>query len=946
MADYKIPNPSTLQDQQYVSLRGPDGVTTGYQYDAETRTMFGQASSIVIPSFHGQTHVNEDPVPEATQTTKGLMSRDDKAKLDSLAQMRLGVLGFVGSGMPDDGGWLSGDVILSAGSEFITLEKIGNVVRFTVESPIPLNCGCEECAQIFWIQDESDTASIRPPSCAGKLPGINSYGELKAYLLPENTIIDPSNPTPTLNKKSNYPAFIFKRYENSTTTGLGELHVILERNSNLTTRTGWSMTPNSTGTVETVWYTGVDDDGNQIKFEFDPSTTAEMMGQLLYKGHSLTRRMGVVTDYTTSILSDNQYKVKFWDIDNESVIGDEFIATNVWKYNNPGNSSVALDNPQSMVLDATVDLLPVGTLVQLWEFQIGEIGTERLIRRYFNKEPMVNAATLWTWSGGIRFGDLLTEREEVSPGAASEKYAEEINVSDVRLFERTIWGITVFEDRLILSDDGEATGGTETEQTLRSDSVLEIMGEDPLSPCPNTIIKATLASTCVSGLAFIVNQWVNYTLKFTTGPLAGQEFLILQNAATQLTINGDATDADVGDVFEIFTENKTGEPSGVPINNQYVADVNPSIPGLEVKQTDPECDAERPVYIWHRLNYNNFYMKAYIGQPTDSRFPPFDILLRAPVDSFDDRYMKVIRRGVYTTGPFRGCNYIVVKGVKWSDLPPNGVVRTMTGIWRNEVWHYYYKAAFDRWDDDAIALIGQADPFLFDEDFTPVDADDTCGTTGGTVTGATGTDSDFITVPGNTTVVSLLHAEYNAACCRLEFSVNDNSDSEAVQLQFKVGILDMGTPYDLDLGVESADDLVRGMKPGHYAVSKIYTQDGFITGTENPESDPENFRVYKGGYLPTTIDGEIERWNILEVMYRDDQIWVWWNGLIIPPDPTESSELPTPVAVNTPYFPVASPVDVGKVAFRLWPGAIIRGTEIRSQAKGFNEFAYGQLELS
>jgi hypothetical protein len=438
-------------------------------------------------------------------------------------------------------------------------------------------------------------------------------------------------------------------------------------------------------------------------------------------------------------------------------------------------------------------------------------------------------------------------------------------------------------------------------------------------------------------------------MKFTTGPLAGQEFSILQNAAMSLTISGDATDADVGDTFEIFTESKTGEPSGVPINNQYVADVNPSLPGLEVKQTDPECDAERPVFIWHRHNYKNFYMRALLGQPTDSTFPPIDILLRAPVDSFDDRYMKVIRRGVYETGPFRGCNYIVVKGVKWSDLPPSGVVRTLTGVWRNEIWNYYYKAAFDRWDDDAIALIGQADPFLFDEDFTPEIADNTCGTGTGTEatgTGTGGTASEFVTVPGNTTVTSLLHADYNAACCRLEFSANDYSDSEAVQLQFKVGILDMGTPYELDLGADNLDDLVRGMLPGHFAVSKIYTQDGFITGTENPESDPENFRVYTGGFLPTPINGEVERWNVLEIMYRDDQIWIWWNGLLIPPDATESADLPTPVAVNTPYFPVASPVEIGKVAFRLWPGAVIRGADIRSQASSFNEFAYGQLEIS
>jgi hypothetical protein len=314
-------------------------------------------------------------------------------------------------------------------------------------------------------------------------------------------------------------------------------------------------------------------------------------------------------------------------------------------------------------------------------------------------------------------------------------------------------------------------------------SVLE--ASDPDLPQPNTIIRALLASTCVSGFVFIVNQWVGYSLKFTSGPLAGQVFQILQNASSSITLLGDATEAEIGDTFEIFTEGKTGEPSGVPINNQYVADVD---------------------------NRKNFYTKILVGQPEASTFPPIDILLRAPVDSFDDVYLKIIRRGVYETGPFRGMNYIVVKGAHWKDLPPSGVLRTLTGIWRNETWHYFYKADFDRWDDDAVALIGMTEPFLFDEDFIPDVQDNTCGT--GTATDITGTGTgtdisgtsqpgEFVTVPSNTTVATLLHAEYNAACCRLEFSINDTSDAESLQLQFKVGILDMGTPYELDRSVDT-----------------------------------------------------------------------------------------------------------------------------------------------
>jgi hypothetical protein len=552
---------------------------------------------------------------------------------------------------------------------------------------------------------------------------------------------------------------------------------------------------------------------------------------------------------------------------------------------------------------------------------------------------------LWSWSGAIKFGDLLIEREELRPGAPSEDFAHEVDVSDVRLFERTIWGITVFEDRLILTDDGETTGGTETEQTLRADSVSEIFASDAALPQPNTVISALLAGTCVSGFVFIVNQWVGNTLKFTSGPLAGQEFQILQNAATTVTVFGDASTAEPGNTFEIFSEGKTGEPSGVPINNQFVADIDPALPGLKVRQTDPDSDSERPVYIWHRINHKNFYMKALIGQPDASMFPPIDILLRAPVDSFDDVYLKIIRRGVYETGPFRGMNYVVVKGAHWRDLPPSGVLRTLTGVFRNETWHYFYKAAFDRWDDDSVALIGMDEPFLFDEDFVPDVAADTCGT--GTDISGTEEGGEFVTVPNDTTVAQLLHAEYNAAACRLEFSINDTSDAESVQLQFKVGILDMGEPYELDRSVDPSDDYVRGMKPGDFAVSKIYTQDGFVvTGTESPESDPENFRVNFGGFLPSPIDGELERWNELEIMYRDEQIWIWWNRLLIPPDATESSTLPTPVAVNTPYFPVASTIEVGKIAMRLWPGAVLRKIEVRDQPVGFNEFTYGQLEIS
>jgi len=53
-----------------------------------------------------------------------------------------------------------------------------------------------------------------------------------------------------------------------------------------------------------------------------------------------------------------------------------------------------------------------------------------------------------------------------------------------------------------------------------------------------------------------------------------------------------------------------------------------------------------------------------------------------------------------------------------------------------------------------------------------------------------------------------------------------------------------------------------------------------------------------------------------------------------------------PVAITTPYFQVTSPVEVGKLLMRLWPGTTLREIEIRDQAMSFNEFVHGQLELS
>ncbi|MFA5767329.1 MAG: hypothetical protein WC919_05380, partial [Candidatus Paceibacterota bacterium] len=233
----KIPLHTSLVDKQWIQVSGPDDIISGFAYDAETRSLWGRDSQISQIGIHGTSHISSDPIPTATCDTMGLMAADDKCKLDALTQMRLGIVGFQGGGFPDDGGWLQGDVILAAGSEFVSIERFGNVIRWTVDSPIPLSCNVETCASIFWVQDETEVASIRPPSCAGKLPGTSSYGEMKVYLLPESMIIDPADPATSLNKKTNYPSLIFKRYDDSVAPGVAEFEMVLKRTASNNTQT-------------------------------------------------------------------------------------------------------------------------------------------------------------------------------------------------------------------------------------------------------------------------------------------------------------------------------------------------------------------------------------------------------------------------------------------------------------------------------------------------------------------------------------------------------------------------------------------------------------------------------------------------------------------------------------------------------------------------------------
>ncbi|MEM3097442.1 MAG: hypothetical protein QXU32_01815, partial [Nitrososphaerales archaeon] len=806
MTQQKLPPKSLLSDKQFVTIAAADGLTVSYVYDSETNTLYAKESQVIIPSMHGLTHVTNDPIPEASTDLKGLMSADDKAKLDALTQTRLGVLGFAGAGFPDDGGFLQGDIILAAGTEFISLERIGNVIRFTVDLPTQM-CACEECAQIFWIQDESDVTAIRPPSCNGKLPGTNVYGELKVYLLPESAILNPANPLTILNQKVNFPGLIFKRYDNAITPGLGQFECILGRNTNGSTNIGWAMTPGATGTPELVFFMGKDDDGNQIRFDFLPQAEPNLLGSILYKGHTITRQMAVITGYTENVLATNIYECRFWDVLNGQPVGDVFNATNVWRYNNPENSPTQLQDPRTLVVDATKDLLPIGTLVSIWEFQIGEVGGTRQVRRFFSKDPGLNAEALWSYSDAIRFGDLLTARLEVNPGTTGERVAAESNVSDVRLFEHSQWGITGFEDPLLLADDGTSTNPSEV--VLDTGTVYGLLGHNPIYAEFNSTIVVSASTTSPTSL-YTPFEFVGKFIKFTTGNLTGHTFEIITNDDNTITVFGElvkddpAASAQIGDQFVIYGEAPTNEPSGVPINNQYIADIDPTLPGLKVVQTDPQADSERPVYIWHRKNHSNFYLKALIGQPEGSRFPPIDILLRAPVDSFDDRYVKVVKRGQFTSGAFAGKHYVIVKSAFWRDLPRRGVLRSLSGFSRNEIWRYDAKIVHAAEDDDATILVSEDNvPYLFDEDFG-------LGT-GGTI-GGNATDT-----PSRTQMAQLLHQEYSCPALRIEFSVIDQTDSESVQMQFRAGILDMTQPYEFDVTTGRMDDLVRGFAPGKFA---------------------------------------------------------------------------------------------------------------------------------
>lgn len=804
MAISKIPASTTLADQQYIQVSGPDSILSGFAYDKQTKSLYSKETQVVLPSFHGVTHIGEDPVPNATCDSPGLLSSTDKCKLDAMLQMRVGVLGFQGAGFPDDGGWINGDLILAAGSEFISIERIGNVVRFTIDNPVPLNCVCESCAQIYWIQDETEVSALRPPSCAGKLPGVNAYGELKIYLMPESVIVNPANPTTVLNTKGNYPSLIFKRYDDSISPGLAEIDVVLQRDQNNLSEAyvGWAMTPGPTSVPECVWTMGNDSDGNRIRFELSVNSEPGLLGHLLYKGHLLTKAMATITNYTSQVLTTNQYKLKMWDIVSGETLDDEFTATNVWRYENPEGPTSGSD-AKALVKDKTIGLLDIGTLVDIWFFQVGEVSGTPIRRYFFNKQPPIKAKDLWDSGNRVQFGDTITARAELTPSSSSTDKTSSESSSTIRDFERSIWGITGFDSPLILFADAETGGPTESSS----------------------------------------------------------------------------------------------------LNSQHLAKIDTALPGLIVESSSAANPfSERPVSLWNRSNYGNMFVTVNIGRPSSVGFPPYDILLRAPIDNHDNIYVKAIGKGTFTEEPDK--HWLIIKGTHFRDLPEIGSLRILTSANNNEVWNFTQKLMFPSLDDDGIVLVS---------------------------------DTEF---PGTTgDVMELLHQEFNSPCVRVEFGLSGST----WQVQFKVGTLDMSKAYEDDVS-DDVDDYVRGMAGG-YAVSSIYTQAGTFTGVgTKPVVNSSGFVLYDGGFQ--SGGSQPEYWNKLEIMYRDSQVWIWWNGLLVPPNSSLSSALSTPVSISTPYFPLDSELASGKFGMRLWPGAKVRDAIVKGQITLDSEYTRGQLELA
>ena len=285
---------------------------------------------------------------------------------------------------------------------------------------------------------------------------------------------------------------------------------------------------------------------------------------------------------------------------------------------------------------------------------------------------------------------------------------------------------------------------------------------------------------------------------------------------------------------------------------------------------------------------------------------------------------------VVSIGNINGLNYVMVCGADFGDIPPFGTIRILNpGSATNQIYNYNKKFVFPS------------------EVINPVFGVPSSLTISGcdVLVLANGFPDNKAYLGNVGDVVEIVHQDYDNPVIRLQYSFD--AATSAVSLQLIVGQLDMSLPYDIDNPTDEIDDFVRGLAPG-YVVSAVYTQAGTWSGIgTQPASTPKGFKFLDGGAV--SGGDQAEYWNKIEVMLRDNQIWVWWNGLLIPPYGPLNALLPTPVSIGTPYFPIDFNPNIqpfGKCGLKMWPGSKIRRLDIKSQIKIFSEFTYGQLELT
>lgn len=786
-----LPNYSAMGDGQFIEVNGPDGVPLNFQYDAQQRAFYFRTSTLAITGKHGANHVGGDLIPTATTASPGLLSADDKCKLDAITGTRLGVLGFVGAGFPDDGGWMQGDIILAAGSEAISLERVGNVVRFTVDVPVPFNCGCEECFKIYWVQDTTDTSSIRPPACAGRVPDVNMYGELKVYVLPENAVINQSSPDAGLNAaKTANPSLIFKRY-----SGVREaqLDVVLKRSRFGVSEVGWSFTPGTTGSglsrrVECKWFLGTDTAGNGVTFEFQKHDSPGVLGALIYGKYSVTKRPAIITGYDSNVLTNNIYKAKWRDLNGAISVGSEFSVRNVSRYDG-----------DSLVSDGiTTDLLPVGKIVDVTAYLIS--GTS--YRYFIMSDPQINTEYLWATSAMTQFGDIYvsTTLDGVD------------NTDDFRNFERAEWGMTGLPDPL--------------------------------------------------------------------------RFFSETNEQNQMNHHHAA---------HIISRSGNNGPGLSVLNNTVVDSGGTS--------------DQKPIFLWHRGNHNNAIMEIHLARPTNfGVYPPIDVLLHAPIDSFESKYAYVTAVGQVGPGytsvggevsPYDGYSYIKITGVGFHEIPPRGIIRRLYNIDGGPVLKDV--AYIQKFVDSNVSSGNAWQLVLLIDPISTADAP----------------------VVGD--AIELMHEDMSASALRLQFT----ETGEVMTLQAVAGLLNVGMVYDLNAET-SLDDDVREFDPSFRTTSALYSQTGSTdTGTSGFTSSVDGFIIYDG-----KIIGSTEYYNVLKLMVIEDKLWVWWNGLLLPPNSSSFS---------TPYYPIFG--TYGKLGLRLWPGAVIRRVVIKDALEYFSQYTNGQLQI-